>query len=203
MSYLLYENDREIIFEGRPKLSIKFWQVRHKLLMHGSAHGLDYTEKLNCKRKTAKTDENTLKLIQSLVEMPNRNNVQWFENGIYKGGRDSGFKSIFIYDLDQQVIAVYKKETGEFFTTCQLTPKEHDLLLETGNFCSSKAWVEAQVDNFPSQQTPANTFESDVMQVNPITLTNENSCTGSTPTNSFENDIMGITPIDKSQFDTQ
>ena len=43
--------------------------------------------------------------------MANRDNVQWFEDGTYQGGIDSGFEAIHIYDLDKNVIAVFKKST--------------------------------------------------------------------------------------------
>jgi len=95
---------------------------------------------------------------------------------------------------------VFKKSTGKFVTTCQLTAKEDAELLKTGNFGGEKGWFSGQVKNLPPQQTAVNTFESDVTPISPM---DENSSpnTGFTPTNSFESDVMGITPIDTSQFD--
>ena len=38
--------------------------------------------------------------MRSIVDMPNRDNVRWFEDGTYQGGTDRGFEAIHIYDLD-------------------------------------------------------------------------------------------------------
>ena len=132
--------------------------------------------------------------------MPNRENVRWFEDGIYQGETDRQFEAIHIYDLNQHVIAVFKKSTGKFVTTCQLNPEEHEELLKTGNFGGGEGWFNGQVRNLPPQQTAVNRFESDVTKITPISPMNENSSPGFTPTSSFESDVMGITPIDKSQF---
>jgi len=80
---------------------------------------------------------------------------------------------IRIYDLDKQVIAVFQKSTGQFTTTCQLTPDEHNALMKTGNFGGGKGWFSGQVKN-----------------LSPVT-----------PVNSFESDVTGVTPIDNSQVD--
>ena len=115
--------------------------------------------------------------------------------------RDREFGAIHIYDLDKKVIAVFKKSTGKFVTTCQLDRNEHDELLETGNFGGGKGSYSGQVKNLPPQQRGVNTFESDVLGMTPVNKMDENSSPGFTPTSSFESDVMGITPIDKSQFD--
>ena len=156
--------------------------------------------------RTEKTDENALKMMRSIVNMPNRDNVRWFEDGTYQGGTDREFEAIHIYDLDKQVIAVFKKSTGKFVTTCQLDRDEHNELLETGNFGGGKGWFSGQVKNLPPQpniETPVDTFESDVMGITPISPMDENSSpnTGFTPMRSFESDVTGITPIDNSQVD--
>ena len=171
---LPHPNDMIINHEGYPELGVGFWQSKLKVGDHGAVHGLPYTVKTNDGTKTEKTDDNTLKMMRSVVDMPNRDNVRWFEDGTYQGGTDRGFEAIHIYDLDKQVIGVFKKLTGKFVTTCQLDRDEHNELLETGNFGGGKSWVSGQVKNLPPQQTPVDTFESDV---------------------------MGITPIDNSQFD--
>lgn len=194
-------NDMTIIHEGRPKLEVGFWQSKFKVRDHGAIHDLPYTVKANGGTKTEKSDDNTLKMMRSIVDMPNRDNVQWFEDGTYQSGTDREFEAIHIYDLDKKVIAVFKKSTGKFVTTCQLDRDEHDELLETGNFGGGKGWFSGQVKNLPPQQTAVNTFESDVRGITPINPMNENSSPGFTPTSSFESDVMGITPIDKSQFD--
>lgn len=106
--------------------------------------------------------------MNSIVDMPNRDNVRWFENGIYQANSTREFQAIHIYDLDTKVIAVFKKSTGTFVTTCQLTTNEHKQLLETGNFGGGKDWFSGQVRNLPPQQTIVNTFESDVTGITPI-----------------------------------
>lgn len=198
---LPHSNDRIIIHEGRSKLVVGFWQSKFKVGDHGAIHDLPYIVKANGGTKTEKTDDNALKMMQSIVDMPNRDNVQWFEDGTYQGGTDRGFEAIHIYDLDKKVIAVFKKSTKKFVTTCQLDGDEHDELLETGNFGGGKGWFSGQVKNLPPQQTAGNTFESDVTGITPISPMNENSSPGFTPTSSFESDVMGITSIDQSQFD--
>jgi hypothetical protein len=141
--------------------------------------------------------------MESIVDMPNRKNVKWFEDGTYQGGTSREFEAIHIYDPDKRIIAVFKKFTGKFVTTCELTPDEDKKLNATGNFGGKKGWYSGQVRNLPPNQTAVNTFESDVTGMTPINPMNENSSPGFTPTSSFESNVMGITPIDKSQFDNQ
>jgi len=198
---LPHSNDMKIIHEGRPELEVGFRHSKFKVGDHGAIHDLPYTLKNNGGTKTEKTDDNTLKMMRSVVDMPNRDNVQWFEEGTYQGGTDRGFEAIHIYDLDKQVIAMFKKSTGKFVTTCQLDRDEHEELLETGNFGGGKGWFSGQVKNLPPQQTGVNTFESDVLGMTPVNKMDENSSPGFTPTSSFESDVMGITPIDNSQLD--
>ena len=68
-----------IIHEGRPELEVGFWQSKFKVGDHGAVHDLPYTVKSNGGTKTEKSDDNTLKMMGSIVDMPNRNNVKWFE----------------------------------------------------------------------------------------------------------------------------
>lgn len=89
--------------------------------------------------------------MRSIVNMPNRDNVRWFVDGTYQGGTDREFEAIHIYDLDKQVIAVFKKSTGKFVTTCQVTEKEDAGLKATGNFGGGKGWFSGQVKNLPPQ----------------------------------------------------
>ena len=198
---LPHSNDMKIIHEGRPELTVSFWQSKFKVGDHGAVHDLPYTVKANGGTKTEKSDDNALKMMRSIVDIPNRDNVQWFEDGTYQSGTDREFEAIHIYDLDKKVIAVFKKSTGKFVTTCQLDRDEHNELLKTGNFGGGKGWFSGQVKNFPPQQTAVNTFESDVMEMTPISPMDENSSPGFTTTSSFESDVMGITPIDNSQLD--
>ena len=128
--------------------------------------------------------------------------VQWFEDGTYQVGTNREFNAIHIYDLNTRLIAVFKKSTGQFVTTCQLTREEDAQLKATGNFGGQKGWFSGQAKNLPPEQTPVHTFESDIKRITPIsTPLKENPSSGITPTNSFESDRMGITPIDKSQSD--
>lgn len=81
-------------------------------------------------------------------------------------------------------------------------------LKATGNFCVKKDWRSGQVknlnpkQNFKSDMTPVDTFESDVMVLTPISGMSENSSAkpGFPAISSFENDGMGITHIDNLQF---
>ena len=190
-----------IIYEGRLKLEIGFWQSKFKVGNHGAIHDLFYTIKANGGTKTEKSDYNTLKMMRSIVDMPNRDNVLWFEDGTYQGGTNREFEAIHIYDLDKKIIAVFEKSTGKFVTTCQLDVAEHEELLETSNFGGVRRGLSGKAKNLPPQQTAVNTFESDVTGITPISPMNENLFPGFTPTSSFENDVMDITPRDKSQFD--
>ena len=200
---LPHSNDMKITCEGYPELHVGFYQSKFKVDKHGAIHGLPYTIKENGETKTEKTDDNALKMMRSIVDMPNRDNVRWFEDGTYQGNTSREFEAIHIYDLDEQVIAVFNKSTGKFVTTCKLTTKEDAELKATGNFGGGKGWLSGQVKNLPPKQTAVNTFESDVTGITPVSSMNENSSPnpGFTPMSSFESDVMNITPIDNSQFD--
>ena len=64
-------NDMTIIHEGRPELEVGFWQSKFKVGDHGAVHDLPYTVKANGGTKTEKSDDNTLKMMRSIVDMPN------------------------------------------------------------------------------------------------------------------------------------
>jgi len=102
--------------------------VELKTPVHGAAHGLPKNEK----GQTPKTEENALALRDSIVNMPNRKNIQWFDNGMYQGGTKRGYPAVHIYDLDKRVIAVFEKSTGQFTTTCEITEMEETHLFESG-----------------------------------------------------------------------
>ena len=53
---------------------------------HGAIHDIDYTIKNNGGTKSLRTDENALKLMDSIDKMPLRNNVKLYENGTYQKG---------------------------------------------------------------------------------------------------------------------
>jgi hypothetical protein len=123
--------DGFIDVEGHPKLTARYGQVKYKTPDHGDIHGLPTNEK----GKTPKTEANTLSLRDSLLNMPNRKNIIWFDNGGYQKGTKRGYDSVNLYDKDKRVIAIYKKqENGEylFSTTCEVTGKEETHLLESG-----------------------------------------------------------------------
>ena len=196
-------NDMEMRYDGHPILRVGFYQAKFKVGDHGAIHGLLFEVKSNGGTKTQKTDENTLKMMQSIVDMPTRNNVQWFENGTYQGNTNRGFEAIHIYDIDNKIIAVFNKSTGDFVTTCQLSPDEHYELLETGNFGGGTGWFSGQVRNLPPERNDMNTVETDNTAITPI----EDSSLDFTPRNSFENDVISPnvngTSTNTSELDNQ
>lgn len=108
--------------------------MRFKTPDHGEIHDLPYTLTESGNKKMLKTEENIDALMNSIEGMPNRKNIQWFDNGMYQGGTERGYPAVHIYDLDKRVIAVFQKSTGQFTTTCRLTLKEEMNLLKTENF---------------------------------------------------------------------
>ena len=117
--------------EGHPKLTVRYHQVNVKTPKHGKIHGLPTNEN----DKTPKTEENALALRDSIINMPNREGVIWFDNGGYQKGTERGYDSVNIHDKENHVIAVFKKqENGEylFSTTCKLTPVEEAHLRKSG-----------------------------------------------------------------------
>ena len=76
---LPHSNDMKIIHEGRPELEVGFWQSKFKVGDHDAVHDLPYTVKANDGTKTEKSDDNALKMMRSIVDMPNR--VNSFKKG--------------------------------------------------------------------------------------------------------------------------
>nr|WAJ48335.1 hypothetical protein DMDDKFKA_00146 [Haslea ostrearia] len=72
--------DGIIDVEGHPKLTARYGQVNFKTPKHGKIHGLPANEN----GKILKTDENALTLRDSLVKMPEREGIRWFDNGRYQ-----------------------------------------------------------------------------------------------------------------------
>jgi len=200
---LLHHHDKIIDVEGYPRLRVGFWQSRFKVTDHGAVHGLPYSLKDDGGTKTEKSDDTALSMMQSIENMPHRPNRIWFDQDdvTYQGGTDREFPAVYIFDDDTKVIAGFKKQTVDFFTTCQLTEDEEIDLKKNHNFGGGKGWFSGQVKNLPPQQTAVNTFESDVTGITPISPMDENSSPGFTPTSSFESDVMSVTPIDNSQLD--
>ena len=128
--------DGFIHVEGHPKLTARYGQVKYKTPDHGDIHGLPTNEK----GKTPKTEANALALRDSLVQMPEREGIQWFDNGGYQKGTKRGYDSVNLYNKDKRVIAIYKKqENGEylFSTTCKVSPVEETHLYKSnGNFAT-------------------------------------------------------------------
>lgn len=123
--------DGFIDVEGHPKLTVRYGQVNFKTPKHGEVHGLPTDEN----GKTSKTEQNALAVRDSLVKMPEREGIIWFENGGYQKGTKRGYDSVNLYDKDNRVIAIYKKqENGEylFSTTCRVNGEEGTHLLESG-----------------------------------------------------------------------
>jgi hypothetical protein len=183
--------DRAINIDGYPKLELRYNQIYYKTPKHGPDHGLP----VGADDKSPKTEANALALRDSLLEMPNKENIIWYTDGQYQGGTDRGCDSVNLYDPETGVIAVYPKQpdgSNLFLTTCKLTRKEIDHLESTnGNFVTQKI-LEQQ-----------NWVKNDITFVNPIYENNSmdaNSSPGFTSINSFESDVMSITPIDNSEF---
>lgn len=178
--------DRSINVDGSPRLDLRFNQVEFKTPKHGRDHGLP----VDNNGKTPKTEANAIALRDSLVDMPNRENIVWYTDGQYQGETPRGGDCVNLFDPDTNVIAVYEKQpdgSNLFLTTCTLTDREEDHLKSTnGNFVTEKI-LEQQ------------NWVSGDMGITPISLMDENSSPGFTPTSSFESDVMGITPIDNSQ----
>ena len=132
---IFYSNDIKLNYEGHQELNVGFWQSKYKVGDYGAVHGLEYILTEKGYKKTPKTPENIDDLMKSVEGMPNRENIQWFDNGGYQKGTKRGYDSVNLYDKDKRVIAIYKKqENGEylFSTTCEVTGKEEAHLLESG-----------------------------------------------------------------------
>lgn len=169
--------DKIIHVEGHPRLRVGFWQSRYKVPDHGALHGLPYSVKNNGGTKTEKSDDTALAMMQSIVDMPHRRNAIWLDQDdvTYQGGTDREFPAVYLFDDDTKVAAVFNKQTGNFVTTCQLTPDEAIELKATHNFGGGEGWFSGKVNNLPPKDI--------------------------TPITSFENDVMGLTPVDDSQID--
>ena len=128
--------DGLIIVGNYPQLDLRFNQVEYKTSKHGVAHGLC----VDSNGKTPKSE--AISLRNSLLDMPNRPNIKQFSNGQYQGGTPKSCDSINLFDLDTNLIAVYKKfPDGSylFLTTCKLNQIERQNLIVTdGNFMTEK-----------------------------------------------------------------
>lgn len=135
--------DGFICEEGHPKLTARYGQVKYKTPKHGKIHGLPTNES----GKTPKTEQNALALRDSLVKMPEREGIQWYDNGGYQKGTDRGYDSVNLYDPKNKVIAIYKKQpNGEclFSTTCRLSDIEENHLFQSGGNYLTEAVLDNQ-----------------------------------------------------------
>ena len=73
--------DGFIQIEGYPRLNIRFNQVAYKTPKHGKDHGLP----LDKTGKTPKTEANAIALRDSLIDMPNSQDIIWYTDGQYQG----------------------------------------------------------------------------------------------------------------------
>ena len=130
--------DRSINVDGYPRLDLRFNQVEFKTPKHGKDHGLPVDKT----GKTPKTEANAIALRDSLIDMPNSQDIIWYTDGQYQGGTQRGCGSVNLFDPDTNVIAVYQKQpdgSSLFLTTCKLVPAEVKHLQDSnGNFLSEK-----------------------------------------------------------------
>jgi hypothetical protein len=196
--------DRWFLVESRPELVMRRGQSKFKTKDHGALAGLPYSVKKNGSTSTLKTEENVdifMDVVEEIVYDPN---TLWFEEATYQGGTDRELESINLYSEKHNRIAVFLRSTGEFITFCEPTLNELEDLSQTANFGGQDNWFSSTPKNMPPKQdfvsdfTPVNSFESDVMGITPISSIDENSSPnqGFTPLNSFESDVLGITPVD-------
>ena len=153
--------DRSINVDGYPQLDLRFNQVEFKTPKHGKDHGLP----VGSNGKTPKTESNAIALADSLVDMPNRENIVWYTDGQYQGGTARGCDCVNLFDPDTNVIAVYEKQpdgSNLFLTTCTLTDRESGHLKSTnGNFVTEKIldqqnWVSEGIGITPIDNSQSN-----------------------------------------------
>jgi hypothetical protein len=148
--------DYFIQIEGYPRLELRFNQVKYKTPKHGPDHGLPK----DSNGKTPKTEANTIALRDSLLNMPNSQDIVWYTDGQYQEGTSRGCDCVNLFDPDRNLIAVYQKQSDGsnlFLTTCRLTPLEVKHLKETnGNFLP-KRMIKQQSGVRRNIQDPRNT----------------------------------------------
>jgi len=142
--------DGFIKVEGYPRLDLRFNQVEFKTPKHGPDHGLPVDR--------PKTEAITLR--DSLIDMPNRQDIVWYTDGQYQGGTERGCDSVNLFDPDTNLIAVYQKQpdgSNLFITTCRLTPLEVKHLKDTnGNFLPERM-IKQQSGLSTNIEDPTNT----------------------------------------------
>jgi len=150
-------------------------QSKFKTKDHGALAGLPYSVKKNGSTSTLRTEENVDIFMDAVEEMVYDPNTLWFEEATYQGGTDRELESINLYSEKHNRIAVFLRSIGEFITFCEPILEELEDLSQTANFGGQNNWFSSTPKNMPPQQD----FVSDF-----------------TPVNSFESDVLGITVVD-------
>jgi hypothetical protein len=132
---------------------IRYGQAKFKVRDHGELYGLPYTLTNNGGTKTLRTEDNINDFMQGIANRAKNESIRRFDNGTYQTDTDQGYPAVHIYDMDERIISVFKKSTGEFATTCRLTDLEHHELLRTGYFGGGKDWFSSRVRNIPKNVT--------------------------------------------------
>lgn len=199
--------DRIILKENEITLIVRFNQALYKVDDHGCVHELSYEVLESGATKTEKSEENTLKMMDSIEAMVGQavkdgdiekdSIIRW--DGTFQGGTNRQYPAIHIIEPETRRIVTFRQDTRKFITTCIMTEEEWlEIQGDEKNFGDSKGWFSGQVRNVPpktplesfsvtgAEQTPVNSFEQDVQQI--------------TPVNNFENDIINSEelPIDSS-----
>lgn len=109
-------------------------------------------------------------------------------------------KATLIYDQINKTITVFKRLTKQFVTTCQLTTKEHDYLINNSYFNSELNLTNGKAKNLLRQQISVNNFKRNMMEIPPTSPVDKNSSSNSSFTliNSFKNEVIHTTSIDDS-----
>ena len=98
--------DGIIKIDRYPQLDLRFNQVKYKTPKHGPDHGLPK----DSNGKTPKTDANIIALLDSLLDMPNRQDIVWYTDGQYQGETPLSCDSVNLFDPATNLIAVYQKQ---------------------------------------------------------------------------------------------
>lgn len=110
-------------------------------------------------------------MVWSIVDMANRDKIEWILNGTYQAGTEGEFEAIHLYDPSDKIIAVFDKVTRKFVTT--FDEWEVTELKKNRNFGGEESLLRRKnvtplqsdmtMDTSPNLGfTPINSFESDV-----------------------------------------
>jgi len=107
-----------------PKLRVGFYQTESKTPKHGEIHNLPVNEN----GKASKDD--ALMLRDSLVEMGNSDQTEWYRNGgyqLYPGTNIPQKNTINLYDRKRNILAVFQEipnQEHNILTTLEMTVRE-------------------------------------------------------------------------------